>query len=122
MVTGSRVARSNLESPAPVVVIGSDEGLLSQLQTAFRLNDRASVIRLIALPLRVNGDGKTLTYRSASEVERDFDEIFTTRVKQSVLNQRPETLRTRGEMRGTSRVWFGQISRNGPVRIREVTP
>ena len=77
---------------------------------------------MIALPLRVNAEGQTLTYRSAQDVKSDFDRIFTNRVKQSVLNQRSDTLRSRGKMRGTSRIWFGQTSPNGPVRIREVTP
>ena len=122
VVTGSRVARSNLESASPVAVVESSGGLLEQLQTAIRANDRGSVIGLVALPLLVNLDGQTVSYRSAREVERDFDEIFTARVKQSILNQRAETLRRRGKMRGTSRVWFGPTSPNGPVRIREVTP
>ena len=122
VVTGSRVSRRNLESSSPVAVIGSEDEFLSQLQTAIRANDRASVIALVSLPLRVRADGQTLTYRSARDVETDFDRIFTNRVKQSVLNQRPDTLRSRGKMRGTSRVWFGQTSPNGPVRIREVTP
>ena len=121
-LTGSRVARPNLESSSPVAVIESEDGFLSQLQTAIRAGDRATVIGLVALPLRVNVDGQTLTYRSAREVESDFDRIFTDRVKQSVLNQRPDTLRSRGKMQGTSRVWFSQTSPNGPVRIREVTP
>lgn len=121
-VTGSRVARSNLESASPMAVIGSEDGLLSQLQAAIRTNDRATIMGLVALPLRVNADGRSLTYRSARDVERDFDTIFTNRVKQSVLNQRPDTLRRRGKMRGTSRVWFGQSSPDGPARIREVTP
>ena len=122
VVTGSRVARPNLESSSPVAVIGSEDEFLSQLQTAIRANDRAAVIALVALPLRVKADGQTLTYGTAENVESDFDRIFTNRVKQSVLNQRPDTLRSRGTMRGTSRVWFGQASPNGPMRIREVTP
>ena len=121
-VTGSRVARPNLESSSPVAVIASEDGFLSQLQTAIRAGDRATILGMIALPLRVNAEGQTLTYRSAQDVKSDFDRIFTNRVKQSVLNQRSDTLRSRGKMRGTSRIWFGQTSPNGPVRIREVTP
>jgi hypothetical protein len=122
VLTGSRVTRSNLESASPVAAIGSEDAFLAQLQAAIRANDRATIIGLVALPLRVNADGQRLTYRSARDVESDFDRIFTNRVKQSVLNQSPDTLRSRGKMRGTSRVWFGQTSPNGPVRIREVTP
>ena len=123
VVTGSRVARSNLESPSPMVVIDGYGAFLSRLQAAIRANDRNLVIGMVALPLTVNLDGQTVIYRSAREVESDFDRIFTTRVKQSALNQRSETLRGRGSgMRGTSRLGFGQTSPNGPVQIKEVTP
>jgi hypothetical protein len=122
VVTGSRVARPSLKSSSPVAVIRSEDGFLSRLQTAIRHDDRATIIALVALPLRVNANGQTLTYRSAQDVESDFEKIFTNRVKQSVLNQRSETLRSRGKLKGTSRVWFGQTSPNGPLRIREVTP
>ena len=78
---------------------------------------------LVALPLRVNIDNQAVTYRSASEVERDFDRIFTPRVRQSILNQRLDTLRSRGsKMKGTSRLWFGKASLNGQIRIQEVMP
>ena len=136
VVTGSRIERPNIAkqgragadaerqamSPSPLAVIDNYGAFLSQLQAALRSDDRCAVIALVALPLRVNRDGQTLTYRSVREIERDFDRIFTPRVKQSVLNQRPETLRSRGSrMKGTSRIWFGQSSSDGTVRIREVT-
>ena len=135
VVTGSRIARPNLakegpvgalaerQAASPLAVIDTYGAFLSQLQAGLRSNDRDAVTALIALPLRVNLNGQTRTYRSAREVERDFDRIFTARVKQSVLNQRPETLRSRGSMmKGSSTIWFGQSSSNGPIRIREVTP
>ena len=136
MVTGSRIERPNIAkqgragavaerqamSASPLAVIDTYGAFLSQLQEALRSDDRGAVIALVALPLRVNRDGQTFTYRSVREIERDFDRIFTPRVKQSVLNQRPETLRSRGSrMKGTTRIWFGQSSSDGTVRIREVT-
>ena len=133
VVTGSRVSQSNLAKQrgdaGSVAQRAENSGneaygaFLERLQSALRANDRGAVTALVALPLRVNIDGQTVTYSSASEVERDFDRIFTLRVRQSVLNQRLETLRSRGSrMKGTSRLWFGQSSPNGQVRIREVTP
>jgi hypothetical protein len=136
VVTGSRIERPNIAkqgragavaerqatSASPLAVIDTYGTFLSQLQEALRSNDRGAVIALVALPLRVNLDGQSLTYRSVREIERDFDRIFTPRVTQSVLNQRPETLRSRGSrMKGTSRIWFGQSSSDGTIRIREVT-
>ena len=132
VVTGSRVSPSNLARRGDAGSVSeraedfSNEAygvVLERLQSALRANDRGAVTALVALPLRVNMDGQTVTYRSASEVERDFDRIFTLRVKQSVLNQRLETLRSRGsKMKGTSRIWFGRSPSNSEVRIQEVTP
>ena len=133
VVTGSRVSQSNLAKQrgdaGSVAQRRENSGneaygaFLERLQSALRANDRSAVTALVALPLRVNIDGQTVTYSSASEVERDFNQIFTMRVRQSVLNQRLDTLRSRGSrMKGTSRLWFGQSSSNSQVRIREVTP
>ena len=132
VVTGSRVSQSNLAKrgdAGSVAQWAENSGneaygaFLERLQSALRANDRSAVTALVALPLRVNIDGQTVTYRSASEFERDFDRIFTLRVRQSVLNQRLETLRSRGSrMKGTSRLWFGQSSTDGQIRIREVMP
>ena len=60
--------------------------LLSRLQAGLRANDRQAIEGLIGLPLRVKRQGRTQTYRSAQEVERDFDRIFTPRVKSGVLD------------------------------------
>jgi hypothetical protein len=132
VVTGSRVSQSNLAKrgdAGSVAQRAENSGneaygaFLERLQSALRANDRSAVTALVALPLRVNIDGQTVTYRTASEVERDFDRIFTLRVRQSVRNQRLDTLRSRGSrMKGTSRLWFEQSSPNGQIRIREVTP
>ena len=132
VVTGSRVSQSNLAKrgdAGSVAQRAENSGneaygaFLERLQSALRANDRSAVTALVALPLRVNIDGQIVTYSSDSEVERDFDRVFTVRVRQSVLNQRLETLRSRGSrMKGTSRLWFGQSSTNGQMRIREVTP
>ena len=129
-VTGSRIARPNVESAAPLRAVDSYGDFLSRLQVALRADDRRAVSRLVGFPLTVRRDGKVVTYRSRREVERDFDEIFTPRVKSDVLGQRPYSLRTRedGKAKGSSRLWFAPACFNatcdpaGPVRIREVTP
>lgn len=129
-VTGSRISRPNLESAAPLKAIDTYGDFLSRLQAGLRADDRRAVSRLIGFPLSVRRAGKVETYRSRREVERDFDEIFTPRVKSEVLDQRPYSLRTRedGKTKGSTRLWFAPACFNaacdppGQVRIREVTP
>jgi len=130
VVSGSRIPQPNLERAAPLKAIDEYGAFLSRLQAAFRADNRRAVSRLVGFPLSVRKDGKVETYRSRREVERDFDEIFTPRVKSDVLGQRPYSLRTRedGKAKGSSRVWFAPDCSNqdcdpaGPIRIREVTP
>jgi hypothetical protein len=129
-VTGSRIPQPNLESAAPLKAIDASGDFLSRLQAALRANDRRAVSRLVGFPLLVRKDGRVETYRSRREVERDFDEIFTPRVRSEVLNQRPYSLQTRedGKTKGSTRLWFAPACLNetcnppGQIRIREVTP
>ena len=129
-VTGSRIRQPNLESAAPLKAIDASGDFLSRLQSALRANDRRAISRLVGLPLSVIRDGRVETYHSRREVERDFEEIFTPRVRSEVLNQRPYSLRTRedGKTKGSTRLWFAPACFNetcnppGQIRIREVTP
>jgi hypothetical protein len=78
----------------------------------------------------VNGASGARTYRDAASVERDFDRIFTARVKHAILAQRPDGLfvRDQGAMVGDGELWFRETCSNptcspsGPVRIVAVNP
>jgi hypothetical protein len=141
VVTGSRVQAPKaatqgraekmgyLAEPAsPLAIVDPYGEFLSHLQAGLMSNSRQAVIRLIAFPLRVNLDGKTQTYRSSRDVERDFDRIFTPQVRSAVLNLRSDNLMTRdgGRLKGNGRLWFGcgkkSCAPNAPIRIREVHP
>ena len=126
VVTGSRVRRQNLESAVPVTVITDPYAeFLGRLQSAFRVNNRRAVIGLIGFPLAVHYRGETRTYRSASDVERDYDRIFTSGVRASVLNRSPGAAE---EQKEAGPVVMGPTcSRDpckpdSPIRIREVRP
>lgn len=103
---------------------------LSQLQSAVRSNDRGAIVALIDFPLRVNGPGGSRLYRDARSVERDFDRIFTPKVRRSILAQRDDKLfvRDQGAMIGDGKVWLDATCPNascsppGPVRIRAINP
>ena len=134
VVTGSRSSKSALAAPSPMELKAvADQGyatFLSRLQALLRANDRRSMIRLIAYPLRVNAAGDTRLYRDASSVERDFDRIFTSHVRTAILKQRGDQLfvRDQGAMVGSGELWFSQTCPNtacsppGPVRIIAVNP
>jgi hypothetical protein len=103
---------------------------LNSLQVAIRSGNRTAVTRLIAYPLRVNASGTAQTYRDSASVIRDFDRIFTPRVKQAALNQRFDQLFSRdvGVMIGDGAIWFDHVcrgrdcERTGPVRITAINP
>jgi hypothetical protein len=103
---------------------------LSKLQAALRANDRRTVVKLVNLPLRVNFTAGAELYRERQSVMRDFGRIFTDKVKQAVLRQRPKTLfvRDQGAMVGDGELWFRETCSNsacshlGPVRVVAVNP
>jgi hypothetical protein len=85
---------------------------------------------MIAFPLRVNAQDGARFYRDAQSVERDYDRIFTPKVRRAILKQRATKLflRDQGAMVGDGEVWFDHSCPNpecsplGPVRIKAVNP
>jgi hypothetical protein len=134
VVTGSRVPQPGLEAPNSAKAVPADRAgyqrFLPKLQAAFEQKDRRAIIKLVGLPLRVNFKGGPQVYRDTRSVERDFDRIFTARVTDAVLGQRPDALfvRDQGAMVGNGELWFretcprSECSHPGPVRIVAVNP
>ena len=142
ITTGTRIRQPSLEQGARKATRGAETAIadaagdpsyatfVTRLQAAIRANDRAAVLKLVGYPLRVNSSGRSRSYPNARSVERDFDRIFTPRVRQSILAQRPDQLFTRdqGAMIGDGEVWFDHSCLNsgctalGPVRITAVNP
>ena len=128
VVTGSLIRNPNLDSATPVAVVDPFGEFLSRLQASLSASDRGAVVRLAGLPLRVDFDGETRTYRSSRDVERDFDRIFTAGIRRAALSLRPDTLMTRdgGRLKGSGGLWFGcgrkACARADEIRIREIRP
>jgi hypothetical protein len=133
MVTGSRIAQPAPEAPSAAKMMSAEQpyaAFLSRLQAAVRAGDRDALIRLVSFPLRVNFEGGARTYRDAGSLGRDFDRVFTPKVKRAVLAQRPDRLFVRdlGAMVGDGELWFRESCANaacsppGPVRIVAVNP
>ena len=133
-VTGSRIDNSRLAAPNAFEskAVGGQgyAAFLSRLQAAVGTNNRRSIVAMIDFPLRVNFAGGARQYRDARSVERDFDRIFTPKVRRAVLSQRADRLfvRDQGAMVGDGELWFRETCRNsscsalGPVRIVAVNP
>ena len=132
VVTGAHL-RAAPQAASPLRTASVDRkyaAFLSRLQSAVRSNNHRAVIALIDFPLRVNASAGTRSYRDSNSVERDFDRIFTSRVKRAIAQQRADRLfvRDQGAMIGDGEVWFDQTCPNascsppGPVRIRAINP
>jgi hypothetical protein len=133
VVTGSRIAKPVLEAPSTAKVMSADEEyrrFLPLLQAALRANDHRSVIKLVAFPLRVNFESGPQLYRDRRSLGRDFERIFTAKVRLAVISQSPDRLfvRDQGAMVGDGELWFRETCTNkacspaGPVRIVAVNP
>jgi hypothetical protein len=139
VVTGTRIQQPALTAPNGLQAKTGDRAaaidpayrsFLSRLQGAVRSKDHRAVIALVGFPLRVNGAGGAQLYRDAQSVERDFDEIFTAKVRGAILQQRADRLfvRDQGAMIGSGEIWFDHrcpnagCSPRGPVRITAVNP
>ena len=140
VVTGSRVRQPELArqrgaprtergaASSPAAVIDPFVGYVLRLQTAFRAGDRRSILRLAGYPLRVSFGGEVRSYRTARDVERDYDRIFTPAVRAAALGLDPGDLDSRdgGRLRGDGPLWFGCGARTcssaDGIRLREVRP
>ena len=134
VVTGSIVRRTE-EKPNSFALKAKRQAdpnaaFVSKLQSAVKANDRDAIVGLIAFPLRVNSGGTSKLYRDADAVERDFDRIFTPKVRKAILKQRPDQIfvRDQGAMIGSGEAWFDRSCPNaacspaGPVRITAINP
>ena len=130
MVTGSRVRAPSERQAKAALQADPYPAFLRRLQSAVRTDDHDALVALIAFPLRVNSAGASRVYRDADSLERDFDKVFTRKVRRAILGQRPNSLfvRDEGAMVGNGEVWFDRTCPNaacsppGPVRITAVNP
>jgi hypothetical protein len=130
MVTGSRVRGSPELQAKAVRQANPYADFLYRLQSAVHADDRDTVMGLIAFPLRVNAQGASRLYHDADSLERDYDKVFTRKVRRAILGQRAGQLfvRDQGAMIGNGEIWFDRTCPNaacspaGPVRVTAVNP
>jgi len=120
VVTGQQVRRRNMASPAPVTALTAEDAHVDfneKLRSAFQSNNRGAIFRLIAFPLKVDWGGDVRTYRTRTEVERDFNRIFSDDVRQAVLNGQASRRLTFAPQCARAPCAAGSV-----VRIRAVRP
>jgi hypothetical protein len=139
VLTGTRIPRPNLTAPqalevkergaAPAsrtagVANAHYAAFLSRLQSAVRSGDRGAVLALVGFPLRVGAAGGSRLYPDAQSVERDYERIFTPRVRSAILRQRSDRLVVR-DNRATIGQGTVRLLQSGPgtqIRITAVRP
>jgi hypothetical protein len=142
VTTGARVGRSTLDqrrvaakASGTVAASASPQmaaygKFLTALQSAVESGNKHAVSGLVAYPLRVKTSAGPRMYCDRKSVERDFEQIFTPKVRKAILAQQAEQLfvRDQGAMIGDGEVWFDQTCSNdrcspdAPVRIKAVNP
>lgn len=84
------------------------------LKDALSRDDRDAVAGLVAYPITVRASGKTRVVRDRAELLRDYDQLFTTKVREAVLSQRVDQLKATG--RGAE-IGRGEIRFRCPARL-----
>ena len=93
------------------------------LQAALKADDRGKVADAVLYPLRVNGwmgDAEpkaTVQFSSRPEVLENYDEIFTSQIKETIIQQKIEKLfvNWQGVMVGNGEAWLAASAKQ-PVR------
>lgn len=87
------------------------ETFFTELQQAVTNDDADALAQMVAYPISVTIDGESVEIAGESEFVTDFDQIFTSDVKDAVTSQSYETLfaNWQGVMIGDGEVWFSIV-------------
>lgn len=98
------------------------DAMFDELKAAVAKGDKNAVAAHILFPLRVNGAGSAMIVTTEKEFLKQYDEIFTSPVKQALADQTKDSLfvNYQGVMVGRGEIWFGgDIS--APQRLGIIT-
>lgn len=86
----------------------------TKLQKAVAKNDKKAVSKLVYYPLNVNSKGKTKIIKNQKQFIKEYNDIMTKRVKNSVLKQKPDMVfvNYKGAMTGNGEVWMSKFNKN----------
>lgn len=116
--TRSQIVKFGLD-PADVFIL-----FIHDLKLAISKGERKRVAEMVAFPIDVDIGGKSVRLRSAAELVRRFDSVFTPRVVDTVTKQDINSIAfsSQGAMLGNGEVWIANITMHdgGGFRLRIV--
>ncbi|HET9930072.1 MAG TPA: hypothetical protein VFQ35_05285 [Polyangiaceae bacterium] len=89
------------------------------LKDALARDDRDALAGLVAYPMTVRVNGKTRVVKDRAELLRDYDQLFTPKVREAVLAQHVEHLKATG--RGAE-IGRGELRFRCPARLLTKSP
>ena len=87
------------------------KAFLTDLQKATADGDEKAVAAMVSYPFTTKVDGKDVTFESAADLTKSYDDVFTPGVLVAIKSQTYETLfaNDMGVMIGNGQVWFSEI-------------
>jgi len=87
------------------------ETFFTELQQTVANDDADALAQMVAYPIAVTIDGESVEIAGEGEFISEFDQIFTSDVKDAVMSQSYETLfaNWQGVMIGDGEVWFSIV-------------
>ncbi|HUB83473.1 MAG TPA: hypothetical protein VMB03_31960 [Bryobacteraceae bacterium] len=94
---------------------------LSELQSAVRGGDKQKIADMVLYPATVNFANRHRAVRARAALLKDYDAIFTAKVRSAIEKQSPECLfaNYQGVMIGDGEVWF-EAQPDGTMKIKTV--
>jgi hypothetical protein len=95
---------------------------LERFQRALQVNDRRAISRMVSYSINVNAAGKCKAIGGTTAFLRYFDQIFDSKLRDLVFNQKPENLliNSRGVGLELGAVWFGGICKDNECNSYDI--
>ena len=98
------------------------EDFFRGLQKAVANNRRTEVAGLVAYPLNVRINNRSVTLRNQRELLQRYPSVFNQKVRQAVAHQKVSNLSAswRGVMVGQGELWFNQLPKSKRFKITAI--
>lgn len=109
-------------SDEPAATVKEATQFLATLQEALRTNDRNQLAELIRYPLSASTQDSTLEIHTPKELEKKYNQIFTTKWRKVMLQQESQCISrvgTEGFTLAQGAMWFGE-TKPGEMRVFSV--
>jgi hypothetical protein len=95
---------------------------LGKFQRALQVNDRRTISQMVSYSINVNAAGKCKAIGGTTAFLRYFDQIFDSKLRDLVLDQKPENLiiNSRGVGLELGAVWFAGICKDNECNSYDI--